>query len=93
MNALERRISKLEQSTRVDAATQHFISVLRYPYGLSENELQAWLRERCRCDCTPECPGKHIGLLLPEAEPSPEAWAEKAQQWYRERSSYQRWDD
>jgi hypothetical protein len=93
MNALERRISKLEESTRVSAATQHVISALRYPYGLHEEALQGWLRERCGCDCTPDCPGKRVGLLLPEKERSPEIWAEHAQRWSRERRTDQSWDD
>ncbi len=81
MKDLERRITRLEGSACVRPTVEHFISVLRYPYGLHEGALQAWLTERCRCDGTPECPGKRIGLLLPEAEPSPAAWAMKAQRW------------
>jgi hypothetical protein len=89
MKDLERRITRLEGSACVRPTVEHFISVLRYPYGLHEEALQVWHTEQCRCDCTPECSGKRIGWLLPEKARSPEAWAENAQQWYRERSSYQ----
>jgi len=84
MTALERRLSKLEHRARVSAAFEHFISVLKSPAGLRNDALDVWLMDQCWCDCSPNCPGKGVGMLVSESL-SPEAWAANAQRWYCER--------
>jgi hypothetical protein len=85
MKALEQRLIKLEHWARVSVATEHFISVLRSPPGLRDDALNTWLAEQCRCNCSPDCPGKGVGMVVSEPL-SPEAWVMEAHRWIRERS-------
>jgi hypothetical protein len=76
MKALERRLNNLEAQQRQEKVVNHFISVLRYPWRLNDEEREAWLMEQLRCDCRGDCAGKSVGILVPE-KCSEEEWNER----------------
>jgi hypothetical protein len=90
MRELARRISHIEATQRHKRAEGHWIPVLFSPWDLPDERRDDWLAAQLACDCSPECPGKRAGALLPEKASSPEAWAERYQQYARERTSHGR---
>jgi hypothetical protein len=85
MRALEKRISHLENTPRLSRAEKHWVPDLFYPWELPNDMRETWLAEQIRCDCSPACPGKRIGAILPKKAPSAEAWAAQAQAYYAKR--------
>jgi len=81
----EKRISRIEAYRHTRDREGHWTPVLFYPWDLPHDAQDTWLTERLACACTPGCPGKHYGALLPEKAPSVEAWAERAQAYDAQR--------
>jgi hypothetical protein len=88
MKDLKKRISRIEAYRRDRVSEGHWIPVLFYPWELPDDAQEVWLAEQRACACTPGCPGKRYGALLPEKAPSVEAWAERAQQYYAQRRGH-----
>jgi hypothetical protein len=76
------RLTSLETRAQSRQADAHFIHMLKYPCHLACDALEAWIAEQLACGCYPDCPGKRVGLLLPEKCKTAEDWAE----WARRRS-------
>jgi hypothetical protein len=85
MKDLERRIIRIEAYQRARDTEGHWIPVLCYPWDLPDDAQEVWLAEQRACTCTPGCPGKRYGALLPAKAPSVEAWSERVQQYYARR--------
>lgn len=85
MKDLEKRISRIESYQRDHNSEGHWIPALFYPWDLPNDVQDVWLTERLACACTPGCPGKRYGALLPEKAPSVEAWAERVQHYCAQR--------
>jgi hypothetical protein len=84
MREIERRLHNLEVRQHHGQADAHVISVLQYPWGLHAEDQEPWLAEQLACDCRPDCPGKHVGALVP-AKCTAEAWTARAQAFYAQR--------
>jgi hypothetical protein len=82
---IERRITRLEAYRQIRDGANHFVSVLFYPWALPDDQRDAWVAEQLACPCTPDCPGKSGGALLPEKAPSPEAWEERVRAYQAQR--------
>ena len=82
MRRLCNRLRVIEALVRHQQTNPHFISVLQYPWDLDHDAREAWIAEQLTCDCSPTCPGKRVGAILPEKALSVEAWAERAQAYY-----------
>jgi hypothetical protein len=87
MTHQQKRLTRLEEAQRLRYGNGHFISVLRYPWPMRDDELDGWLAEQCHGECSPECRGKTVGLLVPAEAPSMEAWEEEVQRYTREKAA------
>jgi hypothetical protein len=85
VNRLHHRLKIMETQAQRLLPAPHFISVLIYPRHMAEAALEDWLAEQLRCHCRPDCPGKFVGVVLPE-KCSPEEWTEMAQRHYQRRT-------
>jgi hypothetical protein len=74
MRDMAKRITTLEAQQRQGQVVNHFISVLRTPWGLSSEDTGAWIEAQLAYDCSPECPGKAVGLVMSEMAPDGQAW-------------------
>jgi hypothetical protein len=81
------RVTRLEEYRRTRLPPNHFVMSVRVPWDLPDGmDQETWLREAVRCACGQlRCPEMRIGLVLPEKAPSPQAWCERAQQYYAQR--------
>jgi hypothetical protein len=81
------RVTRLEEYRRTRLPPSHFLSIVRTPWDLDPADEDAWLQTLvCACGQV-GCPELRIGALVPEKAPSPEAWGERVQQYYAQRSA------
>ena len=76
MNRLRHRPKIMKIHAQRLLTDSHFISMLKYSRQTAAAALENWLAEQVRCLCRPNCPGKHVGAVLPE-NCSPEAWTNR----------------
>jgi hypothetical protein len=82
------RIVRLEEYRRTRLPPSHFVMSVRVPWDLPAGmDQETWLQEEVLCTCGERgCPELRIGLVLPEKAPSPQAWCDRARQYYAQRS-------
>jgi hypothetical protein len=74
------RILRLEHYRRQRLPPSHFVSVVKYPFGMDDGDVDRWLRDEVVCACgTIGCPELRIRILTSEPAPSVEAW----EQWVK----------
>jgi hypothetical protein len=83
------RVTRLEGYRRRRMPPSHFVSSVYVPWELPEGmDQETWLQEEVTCACGERrCPEMCVGLVLPEKAPSPEAWAQRARDYYAQRSA------
>jgi hypothetical protein len=75
MSCYKARVRRLEERQRRRCPPgQHFVSIVRVPWDVDEDDQDRWLREEVTsaCGCC-SCPELQIGAMLPEKAPSAEA--------------------
>jgi hypothetical protein len=86
MARLDDRLRRLERAHQGRIRADHWIPILRFPWDLPDEAQADWLTAQLACTCRPGCPGKRYGALVPANAPSPEAWAQRARDYYQRRA-------